>query len=133
MDRLFQLYKTVLLAHIRTKTTDQLFHQKSEWFYELLFEVFHTISEKNQDIGVDKAGDCDILAQQAYDAIEEAKTIVESMVKDKNSVWMDNLLRWLADKLEFACGDARAFIEEEKEDYSEIKDKLPNKMPKIPR
>ena len=133
MDRLFQLYKIVLLAHIRSKTVDSVFHAKSEEFYELLFEVFHTISEKNQDMGVDPAGNEDLLIQQTYDAIEEAKTIVESMVKDKNSVGTDNLLRGFADKLEFACGNARAFIEDEKEDYSELKSMLPNKMPKIPR
>lgn len=135
MNRLFELYKQVLLAHIQTKTTCPLFHEKSADFYELLFDVFHEISEKRQDNEVDAPGNEEALIQSTYDAIEEAKSIVEGMVKEKNSVGMDNLLRGLVDKLEFACGNARGFIEEEKEevDYDEIKKMLPSKMPKIPR
>lgn len=49
---------------------------------------------------------------------------------------MDNLLRGLADKLESACGDARAFVKEDEEveyasNYSEVKKMLPNNMQKI--
>lgn len=117
MDRLFQLYKTVLLAHIQTKTTESQFHEKSQEFYELLFEVFHLISEKRVDLELDEVKDCDILIQDTYNAIEEAKTIVYDMVKEDNSIGMDNLLRGLADKLEGACGNSRAFIKEEEEEY----------------
>lgn len=125
LSRLFDIYKLVLLAHIGTKTTFSQFHDKSESFYELLFEVFHTISEKRQDTWTDKPADEEKVTQEVYDAIEEAKSIIEWMIKESNSVGMDNLLRGLADKLEFACGDARAFIEE-KDEY-EMKGKI---MPK---
>lgn len=136
IERLFELYKQVLLAHIQTKTVEPLFHEKSEAFYELLFDVFHTISEKRQDNETDEPGDCDILIQETYDNIEEARKIVEEMVKENNSIGMDNLLRGLSDKLEFACGNARAFIEEEKEEEpkneSEPMDKPINKN-RIPK
>ena len=104
------------MAHIQTKTTNSQFHEKSQEFYELLFDVFHNLSEKRVDIALDTVPDDEESIKRAYDAIEEAKTIIESMVKDDNSVGMDNLLRGMADKLEFACGNARAFIEEESEE-----------------
>lgn len=110
-NRLFQIYKSVLSAHIGSKTVYPLFHQKSEWWYELLFEVVHTIAEKNQDLEIDNPVDEDTIAQEVYDLIEEAKDIINDMIDEKNSPWKDNLLRSLSDKLEFACWDARAFID----------------------
>ena len=53
MDKLFDLFKRVLIAHIETKTTEPLFHEQSQDFYELLFDCFHLISEKRQDIEED--------------------------------------------------------------------------------
>lgn len=119
MEELFSLFKQVLIAHIETKTTCPTFHDKSQEFYELLFDVFHQISEKRQDTEEDMPQMEETLIQQTYDNIEKAKLIIEWMVKEKNSIWMDNLLRWLADKLEFACGNARAFINEENEEITE--------------
>lgn len=86
MDRIFSLYTQVLLAHIQTKTVDSQFHEKSAEFYKLLFEVFHTISEKRQDTKEDPAGDCHSLKKSTYNAIEEAKDIVMGMIKDKNTI-----------------------------------------------
>lgn len=120
LERLFALYKTVLLAHIGTKTTESQFHEKSEGFYELLFDVFHLVSEKRQDVGTDEPTDCSAAIESTYSALEEAKSVLEAMVKEKNSVGTDNLLRGLLDRLETACGDARAFVtEEEEEDETE--------------
>lgn len=123
MNELFNLYRAVLIAHIGTKTTYSQFHEKSEGWYELLFEVFHSIAEKRQDIEIDKPLDEEKIVQETYDNIEKAKKLVESMIKEKNSPGMDNLLRWLVDKLEWACGDSRSFIEE-KDEY-ETKKVLP--------
>jgi hypothetical protein len=114
MEKLFELFKVVLLAHIKTKTVDSLFHEKSQAFYELLFDCFHQISEKEQDISPNME-DAEPLISDTYDALEEAKTIIEKMVKNDNTIGMDNLLRGLADKLEFACGNALALVKEEKE------------------
>ena len=142
MEELFNLYKNVLLAHINTKTTEPFFHQKSEEMYDLMFKVFHLVSEKRQDNEIDSSGDCDEHIQTTYDSLNKAKDILEGMVKEKNSVGMDNLLRSLLDELETACGNARAFINEEKEEEGEgetsslsadeIKKLLPNKLPRLP-
>jgi len=87
-ETLFQLYKQVLLAHIETKTTEPLFHEKSEEFYNLLFEAFHTISEKRQDLQLDTPQDCETNIQNTYNALEEAKGILTDMVngEEKQSV-----------------------------------------------
>lgn len=109
----------VLLNHIRTKTNDALFHEKSAQLYELIFEVFHTVMEKRQDLWLDEPMDCSIAAQKTYDAIEDTKEILETMIEKKNSVWMDNLLRWLVDKLDSACWLAQSLIKEEDEEYED--------------
>ena len=113
MEKLFDLFKKVLIAHINTKTTNHLFHVKSQVFYELLFDCFHQISEKEQDFSQNME-DAETLISDTYDALEEAKTIIEKMVKEKNTIGMDNLLRGLADKLEFACLKCSCFIKEER-------------------
>jgi hypothetical protein len=109
-NRLFDLFKAVLLAHIGTKTVDSQFHSKSEGFYTVLFDAFHQIKEKEQDTEDDKPMDLEEAAQTAYDSLEKAKEIIDGMICEKNKPGMDNLLRGLYDKLEFACGDARAFL-----------------------
>ena len=119
LNQIFALYKRVLLAHIATKGTDSQFHEKSAEFYEAIFEVFHAVSEKRQDIGIDPPMDCEEAAKQAHDSLTETLSILERLIKQNNSVGMDNLLRGLADKLEGHVGDAKAFLEEEKEEGQE--------------
>ena len=119
--KLFDLFKVVLLAHIETKVTKPLFHEKSQAFYELLFDCFHQISEKMQDTEENPPADCQTSIKSTYDSLEQAKLIIEDMIDDKPTIWMDNLLRWLCDKLEFACWNARAFIEEESEEKEKPK------------
>lgn len=135
MDKLFQAYKRMLELHIATKTTSVTFHETSAKFYELLFDVFHTISEKNQDLEKEVAMDCKEASEEAYKLLEEAKSEIETMIKEDNSFWMDNLLRWLFDKLEFSCGTARSFLEkddekpEDKEEEEWTKEEKPKKVP----
>lgn len=45
------VYISVLRAHIRTKTIDPVFHASTEAFYTAIFDVFHTIGEKMEDVG----------------------------------------------------------------------------------
>jgi hypothetical protein len=111
LDRIFRLFRSVLDAHIGTKGVDSLFHEKSAAFYEAIFSAYHLISEKEQDIEQSKPIDCQKAAETAYGALEEAKGIVEDMVKDNDGIGMDNLLRGIVDKLESSCGDARAFTD----------------------
>jgi hypothetical protein len=116
MERLFQLYKQVLIAHIQTKTVEPLFHEKSQDFYELLFDVFHSVSEKKQDIELDQPADCETAVNTTYDALIETKGILKDMIRNNDSIGIDNLLRGLYDKLESACGTARGFVKEEQEE-----------------
>ena len=130
MEQLLSLYTKMLKLHIGTKTTDLLFHQASEWFYDLGFKLFHTISEKRQDLGLDPSIDFDDAGSSAMSILEAQKEIIEGMIKEKNSAGMDNLLRALADELEFAIGTAKGFVkEEEKEEIEEIDDS--KELPKL--
>lgn len=131
MDKLFQFYKRMLELHIGTKTTDIVFHKASEDFYSTLFDCFHQISEKEQDIKLVNPIDCDVASKEAYDLIEQAKEEIESMIEEKNTPWMDNLLRALVDKLEFDCGTARGFLEEE-DDETETSDTKEEYKPGLP-
>lgn len=119
MDKIFNNFKMVFLNHIRTKTSDALFHEKSAQLYELLFEVFHAIMEKRQDLWLDEPLDCAIASQKTYDVMVGTKDILESMVSKKNSVGMDNLLRGLIDKLDSACWLSQGLLKEEMEDDEE--------------
>ena len=120
MEELFNIYKQMLLIHIGTKTNDLLFHQASEKFYETLFDIFHQTSEKRQDTEEDDPTNCEDARASAYNLLDKAKTIVESLIKSKTTVGMDNLLRGFIDKLEFDIGTARGltmqYIDEQKKD-----------------
>lgn len=129
MEKLFDLFKIALTAHINTKTTDPLFHEKSQAFYELLFDCFHQIAEKEQDVG-ENATDSTKPIEEIYSALEKAKEIIEEMLNHEPTIGMDNLLRGLYDKLEFACGNARGFLKEEDEEKTEYK--KPKESPKKP-
>jgi len=116
LARLNQIFNSVLQNHIATKATYSQFHEKTQQTYETLFDVIHEIGEKRVDLWLDTIKDEDTIVQDTYDLVDEAKSIIYDMVKEKNSIGMDNILRGFADKLEFECGDLRAFIEEEKDE-----------------
>lgn len=119
LDNLFELYKKVLLIHISTKTKDKVFHEFTGEVYEKLFDVFHHIGEKMQDIEQDTydLGDVQTMKDNTYDYIEEVKDIVNGM-KDQYSTGMDDLVRSLVNDLESLCGTARGFTEKQEEKYS---------------
>lgn len=108
--------------HLATKACYSQFHEKTESTYETLFDIIHSIGEKRVDLWLDTIDEEETIVQDTYDLVDEAKTILESMVKEKNSIGMDNLLRGLCDKVESECGNLRAFIEEEKDEYEEEKE-----------
>ena len=113
MQILFTLYTRMFILHIKTKTTDALFHQTSAGFYGNLFEIVHKILEKRQDIEVDSAMSCEEASAEAYDILEDAKAEIESMIEENNDIGMDNLLRSLLDSIQSDCWTARGFLEEE--------------------
>lgn len=124
-SEIFSIFESLLIAHIGTKVVDSQFHEKSASFYELAFDCFHMLSEKDQDIGEMNPIDCKIAKQQTYKDLEDLKNLLIAMAEEKNTMGKDNLLRGLIDRAESACGDARAFIredEEEKEDDEDMEE-----------
>lgn len=127
MKDLFSAFKNLLDIHIAVKTSYPLLHEHTEKAYELAFDCFHQISEKRQDLQLDKSMDDEEVVKQAYKDMEDLKQALYDMVKEKNSVGMDNLLRGLADRAESICGDLRGFVEQEKDEYEPKKTVLPMK------
>ena len=123
----------MLDLHIGTKAVDVVFHKESEAFYDMLFDIFHQVSEKNQDLEIDEPTDCESAKLEAYSLLEEAKSELEGMIKSNKDMGMDNLLRDLLDKLQFQIGTARGFynhVKEEEtpeEDMSEPMEETPTK------
>ena len=127
MKDLFSAFKNLLDIHIAVKTSYPLLHEHTEKAYELAFDCFHQISEKRQDLQLDKSMDDEEVVKQAYKDMEDLKQALYDMVKEKNSVGMDDLLRGLADRAESICGDLRGFVEQEKDEYEPKKTVLPMK------
>jgi hypothetical protein len=124
--KIFPIFESLLVNHIATKASYPLLHEHTEKAYELAFDCFHQIGEKMQDLELKDPLDDEDAVKQAYKDIEELKNVLYAMIKEKNSVGMDNLLRGLADKAEFICGDLRWFIAQEADEY-ENKPILPTK------
>ena len=125
--KIFPIFESLLVNHIATKTSYPLLHQYTKGAYELAFECFHQIGERMQDNELKDSIDDEEAVKQAYEDMEELKKVLYDMVKEKNSVGMDNLLRGLADKAESICGDLRGFVEQEKDEYEPKKTVLPMK------
>ncbi len=113
--KLFDLYKKMLEIHIVTKSEDAPFHFFTEGAYETLFDVFHTLSEREIDLSEKEMKEDQIEQKkiEAYDIIEAVKSELLKMVKEKNSIGMDNLLRSHIDNIEGLCGSSRAFLPKE--------------------
>ena len=109
-------HNELLNLHVWTKTVDPVFHEKSAAWYELAFDLAHEIAEKMQDLGLDNPIDCDVASKRAMELLLSMQTKVEKMIAAKQAYGMDNLLRGFADKLDFAIGNAKAFIHEEDEE-----------------
>lgn len=130
MDQLLSNYLKSFKIHVGTKTTDLVLHEFLAKVYELQFDIVHTILEKRQDLWLDPSIDCDKASSSMMTLLESEKSILEGMIKEKNSIGMDNMLRSHLDNLESLIGTAKGFVEEEEEDIEE--EKLPIKeMPKM--
>lgn len=116
MKTLLQNYIDSFLIHVATKTTDKVLHEFLADVYEFKFKVLHTIAEKRQDLGLDEAEDCDVATKEMMTLLESEKSELERMVKESNSIWMDNLLRGLLDELEWLIGTAKWFVKQEMEE-----------------
>lgn len=128
LEKLLKFYIEILKIHIWTKTQDKVFHEFSWEVYKKLFDVFHLISEKFEDI--DKwEYYCSLQTSKnrLYDVVEEVKELIDTE-KDKHSTWMDDLIRWLVSDLEWLCWTARWFTEEMEDDIDE-EEKIDNMKP----
>ena len=117
--QIFVIFWVLFKTHIRTKTTDRLFHTDSPEFYQFAFDAFHKIYERAIDLWILPNLDGDKAKSQTMDSLVELQTIIESMIKDKQTTGMDNLLRGLADELEDKIWNMKSFIcdvEEEKKE-----------------
>ena len=101
----------MLDLHIKTKTTDTVFHKESLFFYETLFDVFHDAKEAMQDSKQESGIDGKEARAKSYKLLEEAKSILESMVNSNKDIAVDNVLRGLVEKLWFQCGSSRALCD----------------------
>jgi len=105
-------YIDMLTIHIDTKTTDSTFHEKTEGFYETLFEVAHTIWEKHVDLGWSlEQTSLDDKKKQANNIIINLRKEIENY-KDNNevSLWTEDLLWSLANNLESDEWVSRSFL-----------------------
>lgn len=114
-EELFDLYKEMFFLHVNTKTNDIVFHKASEGFYETLFSVAHGVAEAMQDTKMSSPTDNKKARSQSYNILEKAKKMLETMVESNKDIAMDNVLRWLVDKLWFECGTARWFYDGDKD------------------
>lgn len=110
-EELFGLYEDMLNLHIKTKTTDLVFHKESAGFYEIMFSVFHDIAEAMQDGKMSPGIDWIQARKEAYDILMKTKSMIEKLVNENKDIAMDNVLRWLVDKLWFNCGASRALLD----------------------
>lgn len=113
--QVFEIYKLLLLIHIRTKTLCPVFHNEgSKEAYEFAFDVFHKIAEKGEDVGakIMENEDADDLKMLAYEQVEKLKGMIQNMIGEKNTAGTDNLLRGLIDQAEGVCGNLRAYTHE---------------------
>lgn len=120
MEQLLQNYIKSFKIHVATKTTDKVLHDFLADVYGFFFDVIHTLSEKRQDLWLDPSIDCDKASSSMMTLLQSEKDVLEKMVKEKNSYGMDDQLRTLLNTLEWLMGTAKWFIEDEKEEKSEM-------------
>jgi hypothetical protein len=104
MDKLikqsFDIFKILFEIHIKTKTTDRLFHEDSPQFYEFALSVFHKVYERAIDLDLVDTIDCKEARKKNLDNLIILEKAINDQIAKKNSNGMDNLLRGLADEIE---------------------------------
>lgn len=105
-------YLEMLEIHIDTKTKDVTFHEKTDLFYDKLFEVAHKVGERYVDLWWDLRTDSlSDKKKRANKIISDLRMELEKYEKDnKISLWTQDLIGWLADDLEDIEWTSRAFL-----------------------
>ena len=129
-NRLIQIYTRLLVIHIQSLTTGTQFHKDTERAYEELFDTAHPILEMQQALGQEPTTCAEETGQEAYDLIEEAKAIVEWLVKEDKDNGYDNLLRTKLESLTMLCWTFQQYTKEqdEEEEQEEVDEDMPKKM-----
>jgi DNA-binding ferritin-like protein len=111
-EKALKAYIDMLQIHIDTKTSDERFHEMTEWFYEFLFKIAHEIWEKHVDLG------WNILENSLEDKKIEANNIIVNLRKEIESYVENNeltlgtedLFAPFANELESMEWSSRAFL-----------------------
>jgi len=111
-EKALKAYIEMLAIHIDTKTTDALFHNETEKFYETLFDVAHEIGEKYVDLwGKLDNTSLEEKKQRANKIIEDLRKEIENYHKNNEvSLWTEDLLGSLANDLENIEWTSKWFI-----------------------
>ena len=110
---IFEIYKRLLEIHIASKTACKNFHADTETAYDLAFDCFHLTEEMKQNLGEAKPLTPEDAEQEAYDLMEELKTLLKEEMDGDTG--MDNLARSLYEKVNGACGDLKRYLPEKSE------------------
>lgn len=105
-------YIEMLNIHIDTKTTDVVFHKETEWFYEMLFDVAHSLWEKYVDLGWNLDG-VSLMdkKKRANEIIKSLKEEIETYKENNDiSLGTEDMLGSLANSLEDAEWTSRWFL-----------------------
>lgn len=114
MPEVFDIFQKLLVdIHIPTKTENTQFHKDSEQAYELAFDIFHLVSEMNQDIEEDRSVEVSEVGPEAYELVERLKEILKEEIDNNDDIGKDNLLRSLYERANGVCGIMRQYSKEE--------------------
>lgn len=108
---LLKAYVAVLNVHIRTKTIDAVFHEKTGDAYEALFDAAHDLGEKFEDASCPVLNDTDLgaMAKIAYDNVKAAMDVIAKCAASNKDIGVDNALRTYYDKLQSHLGTLKGF------------------------
>lgn len=111
-QKALKAYLEMLEIHIDTKTTDIVFHEKTQDFYEKLFDVAHSIWERFVDLDGNLRDDSlEDKKKRANEIISNLQKEIESYHKNNEmTLWTEDLLGWLADELEDIKGTSKSFL-----------------------
>ena len=113
LNRVFDIYKRMVIIHILTKTTDKnWFHKDTESAYDNAFDVFHKISEIRQDLEMDTPDMVSEVATEAYTLQEELEDLLRKMAESNKDIALDNLIRWLAESSASICWNLRKHLDD---------------------
>lgn len=99
--------------HFSNKCTDPVFHEYLAGLYEFAFSVRHRLAERMADLDAPVIGakSKQEFRKEAYDIIEWLKVQIEEFIwKDKPTIWTDNLLRGIADEMEWHLGNTKPYL-----------------------